>query len=226
LVVTAASPIGQPITDASLMSIADSAGVTRMLAKLSPGVFKADTTGLIPPILIKGDNFFGVSLTGRGSANANGITDLGVNQIYQAQNTNALAQFGLMTPLLITPLQVRVESSLINSVYGLAYTDFKIKPNFDLFAGKFKLGKPGFGALLDQSTFTGFGTPIENVTTTLSHSTLAGTFTADNSVHWPWANWTQTASSSWLVFSGSLDYTLIPTLPGAALAYNSVNSFL
>jgi hypothetical protein len=225
LVVTAASPIGQAVNDATLMEVADSAGVTRMLAKLSPGVFKADTTGLQPPILIKGDNLFSVSLTGKGTANVNGITDLGVNQIYQAQNTNALAQFGSLTPIKITPLQLRVESSLINNVYGLTYADFKIKPNLDLFTTKFTLGKPGLGALLTKSTFNGFGTPIENVTATLSNSTLAGTFTADNSVHWSWANWTQTALSSSSV-SGSFDYTLIPTVPGVATAYNSVNSFL
>jgi hypothetical protein len=118
-----------------------------------------------------------------------------------------------------------VESSLINNVYGLAHADFKIKPNLDLFTTKFTLGKPGFGALLTKSTFTGFGTPIENVTATLSNSALAGTFTADNSAHWSWANWTQTASSSSSV-SGSLDYTVIPKLPGTAIAYNGVNSFL
>jgi hypothetical protein len=37
LTVTAADPVGQPITNASLMEIADSAGVTRTLAMLSPG---------------------------------------------------------------------------------------------------------------------------------------------------------------------------------------------
>jgi len=55
---------------------------------------------------------------------------------------------------------------------------------------------------------------------------LAGIFTADHSIQWSWATWTQTASSSPSTFSSSFDYTLIPTLLGAALAYNSVNSFL
>jgi len=225
LIVTAADPVGNPITDASLMGIADSVGNIRTLTMLSPGVFKADTTGLQDPLLIKADNLFGVSLTGKGFANVDGVTDLAVNQIYQVQNTNAFVQFGSLTPIQITPLQLRVESSLINNMYGLTYADFKIKPTLDLFTTKFKLGKPGYGALLNQSTFSGFGTPIEDVTTTLSNSTLAGTFTADHGIHWSWANWTQTASSPPAV-SGSFDYTVIPTLPGAALAYNSANSFL
>lgn len=225
LIVTAADPVGNPISNTSLLEIADAAGTTRKLTMLSPGVFKADTTGLQDPIFIKADNFFSVSLTGKGTANVNGVTDEVLNGIYQAQGTNAAAQFGLPNPLLITPLQLRVESSLTNNFYRSAYADFKIKPTFDLFATKFKFGKPGYGALLNQSTFTGYGTPTEDVTTTLSKSTLAGTFTVDTGAHWSWVNWTNAASSPPSV-SGSLDYTVIPTLPGAALAYHSVNSFL
>jgi len=128
LIVTAADPVGNPISNTSLLEIADAAGTTRTLTMLSPGVFKADTTGLQDPIFIKADNFFSVSLTGKGTANVNGVTDEVLNGIYQAQGTNAAVQFGLPNPLLITPLQLRVESSLTNNFYRSAYADFKIKP--------------------------------------------------------------------------------------------------
>jgi hypothetical protein len=182
LIVTAADPVGNAITDASLMALADSSGTTRMLTMLSPGVFKSDTSGLQVPIEIKGGNFYSFSFTVKGTANVNGVTDEILNGIYQAQGTNAAAQFGAASPLLITPLQLRLETALTNNFYQSAYLDFKIKPNFNLFTTKFNFSKPGFGTLLNQSTFVGYGTPSENVTTTLSNSTLAGNFFVDTGI--------------------------------------------
>ncbi len=103
LVGVATTETGQPLTAHSI-ELVDFSGHTKDIILTKPGVYKADTSDLSKPLLIKGGNLFSYSVDGVGVANIDGFTDLVVNQIYETQGTSAALQFASLTPLAITPL--------------------------------------------------------------------------------------------------------------------------
>jgi hypothetical protein len=84
LVGVATTEIGQPLT-AHDIEIVDFSGHKTDIILTKPGVYKADTTNLPKPLLIKGGNLFSYSVDGVGVANIDGFTDLVVNQIYESE---------------------------------------------------------------------------------------------------------------------------------------------
>ena len=146
LVGVATTETGQPLTAHSI-ELVDFSGHTKDIILTKPGVYKADTSDLSKPLLIKGGNLFSYSVDGVGVANIDGFTDLVVNQIYETQGTSAALQFASLTPLAITPVQLQVTSSLVRNSLQQPFSDFKIKTNVDFFTPKFGFNS-GFGKLL------------------------------------------------------------------------------
>ncbi len=83
LIGVATTETGQPLTAHSI-EIVDFSGHKTDIILTKPGVYKADTTNLPKPPLIKGGNLFSYSVDGVGVANIDGFTDLVVNQIYES----------------------------------------------------------------------------------------------------------------------------------------------
>jgi hypothetical protein len=220
LIGVATTETGQPLTAHSI-EILDFSGHTTEIILTKPGVYKADTTNLPKPLLIKGGNLFSYSVDGVGVANINGFTDLVVNQIYETQGTSAALQFASLTPLAITPVQLQVTSSLVKDSLQQPFLDFKIKPSLDFFTPKFGFNS-GFGKLLDHSTFSGISTATESVQLNLtSGANWNASFHAMSGG--AWTQWMTTAGGA---TSGSLDYTKVPTTANAGRDYGNVGNFL
>jgi hypothetical protein len=220
LVGVATTETGQPLTAHSI-EIVDFSGHTTDIILNKPGVYKADTTNLPKPLLLKGGNLFSYSVDGVGVANIDGFTDLVVNQIYETQGTSAALQFASLTPLAITPVQLQVTSSLVRNSLQQPFSDFNIKANVDFFTPKFGFNS-GFGKLLDHSTFSGIGTAIESVQLNLrSGANWNASFHAMSG-----GTWTQWMTTGGGATSGSFDYTKVPTATTTNRDYINVGTFL
>jgi hypothetical protein len=214
---------GLPVVTHSTIELLDSHGTLLDVLTTVPGVYKANTTGMTPPILIKSGNLFGYSESLKGVANVTPFSDLIVNQIYQAYGTNAAAEFTSGMPALITAIQLQTSLALANDVFQQASTAYKIPPTFNWLTSKFNY-KSGFGKLLSNTTFDGFGTDTQNVQSSLPNLEFTATFNADSGQHRSISVW-QSQLPSMGPYSVSGGYTFIPSDPNAAATYAGVQNF-
>lgn len=191
-----------------------------------PGSFSCDTTSATPPLLLKGGSLFGYSTSTTGTANINGITDFGVNNIYQALNTSADAQWSPGTsPMVITPVMLNSGNALLDRVFLQPLTAYKIKSplTYNFFTTKFNT-KSGFGKLLPQLTYTGVGTATESIQTTLPDGTaFTGSGTAIPSHLGTVGSWTVQSPHGTTYQSA---YAMYPSSPNAEPVYQGISTFL
>jgi len=90
LVGVATTETGQPLTAHSI-ELVDFSGHTKDIILTKPGVYKADTSDLSKPLLIKGGNLFSYSVDGVGVANIDGFTDLVQPDLRNARYERRLA---------------------------------------------------------------------------------------------------------------------------------------
>jgi hypothetical protein len=216
---------GQPALTHTMIELLPSTGAVFHVLTTAPGVYKADTTGMTPPILIKANDIFGYSLTASGTANVTTETDAVLNQIYQAGfGTNAATLFGLGSPINLTPVQFQTELSLFKDVFQPSYTFYKISPTFNPFTTKFSY-TGGYKSFLADLTYSGIGTSSQTISSTLGTLDWTAHLNADFGNKWSNAQWwVQTGGSSG-PYSGSYGYTVIPTDPNAGVTYAGINTF-
>jgi hypothetical protein len=215
---------GQPVATGSTIELLPSTGSKLDVLTTAPGVYKADTTGMAPPILIKANDIFGYSLTASGIANVTPETDAVVNQIYQAGfGTNAATLFGLGSPINLTPVQFQTELSLFKDVFQQPYAFYKIPTTFNPFTTKISY-TGGFKNFLSDTTYTGIGTSAQTISSTLGTLDWTADLLADSTNQWSNAQWRVQVGASG-PYSGSYGYTQIPTDPNAGLTYAGINNF-
>jgi hypothetical protein len=214
---------GLPLSKDSLIKFGDSAGHTMDLMLKTPGVYKIDTAAFTPPVWIKAGNVYAVSVTGNGVQEVTPVNYAILNQILQTQGTNAPAQFGSLSPIPVTFVQVHAVSSMFKDALQYPLSSFKINlEKFDFNTTRFHFNS-GFGKFLDHTTFSsGAGTPIQIFQTSFG-SGISQTSTFKAMVGGTWAQWMTTAGGA---TSGSLDYTKVPTAINAGRDYGSVGNFL
>ena len=216
---------GLPVVTHSMIELLPSTGGTPLqVLTTAPGVYKANTTGMAPPILIKANDIFGYSLTGSGIANVTPETDAVVNQIYQAGfGTNAATLFGLGSPINLTPVQFQTELSLFKDVFQKPYAFYKIPTTFNPFTTKISYSG-GFKNFLSDTTYNGIGTSTQTIASTLGTLDWTANLTADSLNKWSTSVWQVQVGASGPL-SGSYGYTVIPTDPNAGATYGGVNNF-
>lgn len=214
---------GLPLSKDSLMQFADSAGHMKDLMLKTPGVYKIDTAAFTPPIWIKAGNVYAVSVTGNGVQEVTPVNYAILNQILQTQGTNAPAQFGALSPIPVTFVQIHAVSSMFKDALQYPLSSFKINlDKFDLNTTRFHFNS-GFGKFLDNTTFSsGAGTATQIFQTSFG-SGISQTSTFKAMVGGTWAQWMTTAGGA---TSGSLDYTKVLTTANAGRDYGNVGSFL
>ncbi|MGD0289331.1 MAG: hypothetical protein ABSC63_06710 [Candidatus Binataceae bacterium] len=215
---------GLPVAIGSTIELLPSTGSKLDVLTTAPGVYKADTTGMAPPILIKANDIFGYSLTVSGIANVTPETDAVVNQIYQAGfGTNAATLFGLGSPINLTPVQFQTELSLFKDVFQQPYAFYKIPTTFNPFTTKISY-TGGFKNFLSDTTYNGIGTSTQSIASTLGTLDWTAHLHADSTNKWSNAQWWVQVGASG-PYSGSYGYTQIPTDPNAGLTYAGINNF-
>jgi hypothetical protein len=184
---------GLPLSKDSLMQFADSAGHTMDLMLKTPGVYKVDTASLTPPIWIKAGNEYAVSVTGDGVQEVTPVNYAILNQILQTQGTNAPAQFGSLSPIPVTFVQVHAVSSMFKDSLQYPLSSFKINlDKFDFNTTRFHFNS-GFGKFLDNTTFSsGAGTATQIFQTSFG-SGISQTSTFHAMAGGTWAQWMTTA---------------------------------
>jgi hypothetical protein len=214
---------GLPLSKDSIMQVADSAGHTKDLTLKAPGEYKVDTDTLTPPVWIKAGNLFAVSVTGNGVQEVTPLSYAILNQILQTQGTNAPAQFGTLSPIPVTSVQVQSVSSMFKDALQYPLSSFKVNfAKFDFNTTRFHFNS-GFGKFLDNTTFSsGAGTATQIFQTTFG-SGISQTSTFHAMVGGTWAQWMTTAG---VATSGSFDYTKVPTSINAGRDYGNVGNFL
>jgi hypothetical protein len=214
--------LGQPLSKDTLMQFGDSAGHTMDLMLKTPGVYKVDTTALTPPVWIKAGNLFAVSLTGKGVQEVTPVSYAILNQILQTQGTNAAAQFGTLSPIPVTSVQVQAVSSMFKDSLQYPLSSFKVNfAKFDFNTARFHFNS-GFGKFLDNTTFSGAGTATQTFQTSFG-SGISQTSTYHAMMGGTWTQWMTTAG---IAVSGSFDYTKVLTAANAVRDYGNVGNFL
>jgi len=214
---------GRPIAAHSTIDLVDSTGSAWTAMTTAPGVYKSATTGKVAPILIMAGDICGYSATGSGVANVTPLTDAVLNQIYQSLGTSCTTVFGAPTELKLAPIQFQTELSLFKDVFQHPYAFYKIPTTFNPFTTKFSY-KGAFGKFFGETTFTGFGTSTQTVSSTLGPLNWTTTLTADPTNQWSNALW-QVQLGATGPYSASYGYTVIPTDPNAGATYAGVNNF-
>jgi hypothetical protein len=162
-----------------------------------------------------------ITETGTGVANVDPITDLIINQIYQAQGTNPAAQFASLTPLQITPAQLASATALVNVTFQQPFVDFKLKPGFDFFTTKYNFTS-SYDKFLTKTTFGGFGTDTNTAQLTFGGVSYNANIWAqppfNGSLSW-WG--TQTPKGD----ANSSYYAMYPAGTGAQSSYDGVGKF-
>jgi hypothetical protein len=218
---TATTETGAALPSGSSVQILDSAGTARSVITSKAGTYSIVTNSLLPPILIQAGNLFGYSEAGAGTANIDPMSDLIVNQIFQALGTTPTAQFSATPPMTLTTAQIASATALMNLSLQQPLNNFKVKSGFDFFTTKFTVSS-AFGKFLTHSTFGGFGTATETLDSTFGSVSYGATFWASTSPVGTWVNWTAQASGN---TSQSSYYAYYPDEISAQLAYNGVGTF-
>src|SRR5258708_29889160 len=135
------------------------------LMRKTPGVYKIDTAALAPPVWIKAGNVYAVSVTGNGVQEVTPVNYAILNQILQTQGTNAPAQFGSLSPIPVTFVQVHAVSSMFKDSLQYPLSSFKVNfAKFDFNTVRFHFNS-GFGKFLDNTTFSGAGSATQTFQT-------------------------------------------------------------
>ncbi len=214
---------GAPITAHSTIDLIDSAGNSWTTTTTAAGVYKADTTGKVAPILINAAGICGYSETGSGVANVTPLTDAVLNQIYQSLGTSCTTAFGTPTEVKLPAISLTTEWSLFKDVFQQPYAFYKIPATYEPFTTKFSY-TGAYKDFFGNTTFTGFGTPTQTVTSTLGTLDWDATLTANSSNQWSSAVWYAQQGATG-PYSGSYGWNLITTDPNAGATYAGVNNF-
>jgi hypothetical protein len=216
---------GTPAPSSLGVQFLDAGGTLGDCSSRKAGTFTCDTTGATAPLLLKGGTLYGYSTSLTGNAAINGITDLGVNQIFQAWNTSPNEQWVPSTPPIQIPQPVLYSgNALLDRTFLQPLIDYKIKSplTYDFFSSKYKF-KSGLGKLLDNLSYSGIGTATEGVDTTLPGGISFGaTMSAMSSVQGTLSRWTVQASGG---ISYQSAYAKFPVSPDAPAVFKGVQNF-
>jgi len=218
---TATTETGDALPAGSVVQILDSAGTVKTVTTSKAGTYSIVTNSLLPPILIQAGNLFGYSEAGAGTANIDPMSDLIVNQIFQALGTTPTAQFSATPPMTLTTAQIASAAALMNLSLQQPLNNFKVKSGFDFLTTKFTKNS-AFGKFLTHSTFGGFGTATDTVESIFGAVNYNATFWSLPSPAGTWVNWTAQASGN---TSQSSYYAYYPDEVSAQIAYNGVGTF-
>jgi hypothetical protein len=190
------------------------------------GKFLCDTKGAMAPLLLKGGTLYGYSETLTGFANVNGLTDFGVNQIYQSWSTSPGLQWASPTPLRITTPMLNSANGLMDKTFLLPLTDFKIKPTltYNFFSTKYNFTS-GLGKLLPLLNYNGAGTATEAIGAALPGGVTFSAMAKANIVtRGTITNWTVSNGSGATTYQSA--YGMYPAAPEAPAVYLGISKFL
>lgn len=226
LTLTVALPDGSPAPSGTDVEFQDSAGKSGTCGFVKPGMFNCITTGAAPSsLLLMGGTLFGYSESLTGTANINGFTDFGVNQIYQAWDTSPGAQWSSPSPLQITEPMLNSANAFMDRTFLLPLSDYAIKPNltYNFFTSKYNFTS-GLGKLLPQLTYGGVDTAAETIQTNLPGGiNFSATATAMPTTVGTASRWTVQAGGASTYQS---TYAIYPASPDAPAVMFGVNNFL
>jgi hypothetical protein len=226
LTVTVALPNGSPAPSGTSVQFLDSKGKAGTCSFLKLGTFNCITTGAASSsLLLVGGTQFGYAESLTGTANINGFTNFGVNQIYQAWSTSPAAQWSSPTPLQITQPMLNSANGLMDRTFLQPLTDYKITPalTYNYFTAKYNFTS-GLGKLLPQLTYLGADTAAETIQTTLPGGiNFSATATAITPTFGSVSRWTVQAGDASTYQSA---YAIYPASSDAPAVMLGVNQFL
>jgi hypothetical protein len=216
---------GSPAPRSTGVQFLDSTGAVGDCRSRKDGKFVCDTNGAVPPLLLRGGSLFGYSPFQTGKAAINGISDLGLTQIYQSWNTSPSEQWVPSTPPIQIPQAVLYSSNaLLDRTFLQPLIAYKIKSplTYDFFSNKYKF-KAGLGKLLDSLSYSGIGTATEGVDTTLPGGiSFDATMSAMPTIQGTLSRWTVQASGG---ISYQSAYAKFPESPDLPLVFKGVQNF-
>ncbi|MHB8482199.1 MAG: hypothetical protein ACYDBV_05605 [Nitrospiria bacterium] len=222
ITLTGTAATGGPAANATI-TIKDKNGQSKKVVTDSSGNYTADVSGLTAPFLLQVAMTSGssgtvlYSVAGQtGTANIHPLTDLIVEDWYEALGTTVAA--GFADPVNNPPptaTEIKVIANVVKEVIQSWLVANNIDPNtFDLISTPFTANHTGFDKVLDQTVVnTGGGT----ITITGSSVTQSTSYLISNGV----ANWT-TSTTAGGTTSSSFNSAFVPTSASAQTALNGV----
>ncbi len=191
------------------------------------GIFSCNTSGASTPyLLLNSGPMFGYALSLKGTANINGLTDFGVNQIYQAWSTTPEAQWASPTPpLQTTQPMLNSANAMMDRTFELPLTELRIKPTLTYDFFKTKYNSPAAWAKCCRCSSTPEFGATEGVQATLpGWITYSATAEAITSTMGTISRWTVDSGAGATTYQS--EYAMYPGNPDAPGLFTGINKFL